>query len=269
MCIILMKPSGVSLPSKQLLLRCWNNNPNGSGVSIAENGNVYTHKGFMTFESFYDFLIKIGADKEKEKAMLLHFRITSVGKTSPEQTHPFPIYKAMKSEDVQKLSFNSKVVFAHNGTMGIKTRKDMSDTQTFAIDYLSVLYRLSGDVFNTDVLELCESIADSKLCLMNAKGEYRLVGEFIEKDGCFYSNSGYESVAYYTSSWNSSWNEDKYQRLLGNPIAKPNKSSNYKDKELRILRNILNSTVKLGLPVGIESKDYKNIQKVEEFIYDK
>lgn len=254
MCIIIMKPSGVEMPSIKTLKKCWKNNSDGCGISITNNNIIYSHKGFMTFESFNDYLQKVGGIYElKDSAVMMHFRITSVGNTIPQQTHPFPIYRTVTRENLESLSFNSKLVFSHNGTMPITPNRDMSDTQTFAIDYLAQIYKVANDIFNTDTLLLIENIIKSKLCILKANGDFRLIGNFIEHDGVYYSNGTYEEFAYfnYSNTYQNSW------------LPTTDKS-----KKLKSIKNSLELIVRKGEVVDDNSKEMQSILDAEEMIYD-
>ena len=52
MCIIVYKPKGASLPSKDTLQTCWENNPHGAGIMWADGSNVRIQKGFMSWDAF-------------------------------------------------------------------------------------------------------------------------------------------------------------------------------------------------------------------------
>jgi len=54
MCIAIISESGVKLPTKKVLKRCFINNPDGAGYGIflLDSYEWECKKGFMTFKSF-------------------------------------------------------------------------------------------------------------------------------------------------------------------------------------------------------------------------
>ena len=73
MCIIINKPKGIEMPSKEILRNCFTRNSDGAGLMYALNGKVQIHKGFMTFDKFYEYLNKL--DKVhglKDHAIIMH-----------------------------------------------------------------------------------------------------------------------------------------------------------------------------------------------------
>ena len=135
MCIIVYKPQGKEMPSKEILQECFRCNHDGAGYMFPEDNMVRIRKGFMTFEEFYKELMsdytRIGANK----AFVMHFRIGTQGGNIPENTHPFPLSRNM--EHLRALEVKAKCGIAHNG---IITLTSSSHTR----DYDSRLFRHYG-----------------------------------------------------------------------------------------------------------------------------
>ena len=89
MCIIAVKTEGVKMPNDTILKTMWRSNPDGAGFMVKRKRSklVDLKKGFMTYDSFMKALKK--AKIKDSDIVVMHFRITSAGKTLPRLTHPF------------------------------------------------------------------------------------------------------------------------------------------------------------------------------------
>lgn len=187
MCIIVYKPSGISVPY-QTLETCWDNNPDGAGFMYPRNGHLVIKKGFMDFELFMKNYLSL--EDRDSLPVVIHFRITTHGITAPKNTHPFYIR-------------NNVLGFAHNGTIpGVSTNKVLSDTQMFN---RQILQKLPVDFLsNTATMKLIEDFVGwSRLVFMDNLGAVTVVGwECGEEDelGIWYSNDG--------------WRKDVWSRYL-------------------------------------------------------
>ena len=62
-----------------------------------KKGKVNIVKGFMTFDSFYEYLMKLDKLYDlKQKALVMHFRISTQGNVDAGNCHPFPITSSKK-----------------------------------------------------------------------------------------------------------------------------------------------------------------------------
>jgi hypothetical protein len=203
MCVIINKPIGAKLPSENELRNCWDNNPDGAGVAIWDNkiNQARIYKGFMKIEHYIHFIEKLAKVYDIEKtAMVLHFRITSVGATSKGQTHPFPL--SDKNAELASTQTTSNIAIAHNGTMDIAVSKNMSDTQTFIRDFLTKIYASNNQFYTDDnLMDLIGEITTSKLSFLH-DGKIHTVGDFDYYKGCEYSNKSYVS---YTEKFGSAY----------------------------------------------------------------
>lgn len=84
MCIIVYKPAGIELPSRETLRECWDNNPHGAGLMWADGERVNLQKGYMSWEDFEAALDEVtkGIDVASTP-MALHFRIATHGEIVP------------------------------------------------------------------------------------------------------------------------------------------------------------------------------------------
>lgn len=196
MCVIAVKPSNVEMPAEEKLKLMWDRNPDGAGFMYTYDNTVTISKGFMTFEDFMrnlndvKTLVEGGGKSLKDIPFVLHFRITTHGGTSPENTHPFPITN--KEEYLKALDVKCDIGMAHNGVIsGLDRETEVSDTQIYIRD---ILYDLSvldkGFVKRfTNIISLTKG--SSRLAFLNKNGEISMFGDFVEldeKDGLYYSN---------------------------------------------------------------------------------
>lgn len=151
--------------------------------------------------------------------MLIHFRITTHGGTCPECTHPFPI-----SSDVgalQKTRYESPYAVIHNGIIDLtsltsKSRTKQSDTMVFVEKYLTKLASYKGWFANPTTPGLIYDMIDSKMAILNAKGEIISTQGFEkDKDGNWYSNTSYKesrhkSYSYYSSDYCDIYSDNEW-----------------------------------------------------------
>lgn len=225
MCVAVVKQVGAAVPSLDTLSACWSHNPDGAGIGYDDNGKFVLHKGFMTWKHFERFYLKLGDLTDRQ--VFYHFRIATHGSVRPENTHPFPIWtdeefqaayedlkkknkkrkKEISVEDVQlsllqTLHGRFDRVMMHNGILPITPKlKDTSDSQELA-------RRLSSFKDLRAALDLLEGFeSGSKIAVWN-KGSIRLLGEWEELDGVYYSN------LYWTNRWCDDFWTTKQEKFL-------------------------------------------------------
>jgi predicted glutamine amidotransferase len=193
MCVIAVKNHGISLPKDDEIDAMWNTNPDGAGIMYLHNGKVYIEKGFMKLTDLKRALASLNERLDtKNTPMVLHFRITTHGGTSPHNTHPFPI--SNNTEHLKALDLTCSVGMVHNGIISSMdtTDKTMSDTMVYIQDILSPLSMLNKTFYKNDFGKtLMENqIGWSKLAFLDKSGTISLVGDFKKDDktGMLYSN---------------------------------------------------------------------------------
>lgn len=203
MCIIVAKGKGINMPSKEILKNCFDYNSDGAGYMFVRDGKVYINKGFMTFDKFYESIDKLSRIIDlTEHALVMHFRISTGGNVDAGNCHPYPI--TSNEEHLRRTQFVTDLGMAHNGTIstystkygyGYTGQKEiLNDTQKFIRDCVSTIKELDNDFLkNQRAMKLIEDIAGSKLCFLDTDENIHLVGDFIEDNGVFYSNSNYLS----------------------------------------------------------------------------
>ena len=217
MCVICVKPAGTKMPPSSWIENMWYSNPDGAGFMYADGKKVYIQKGYMNLKDFEQALKNLEKKMDLETvSLVMHFRIGTAGGNTPANTHPFPISDSIPV--LQKLTCTTTLGVAHNGIIPVTPRqKDISDTMEYIAAQLSPLYRYDKNFYRSSVLlQMIGNITGSKLAFMNPQGEVYTVGQFIEDNGLFFSNSSYLSGYWYrrgvTGAHNlyDGWNDDLY-----------------------------------------------------------
>jgi hypothetical protein len=221
MCIIAIKPAGTKMPAMSTIENMWYNNPDGAGFMYAKGGNVHIEKGFMALKDLKKALERLEKTIDVVNTpIILHFRITTHGKTSPENCHPFPISEKLPLLQMRKI--RTPLAVAHNGIIDIKpSRKDISDTMEYIMTQLAPLYQLKKDFYKHEAgKKLIYNFIKSKMAFLDGNGRIETVGDFISgKDGLLYSNASYEArTVYYDwdiwEDYSARWYESEHGKYL-------------------------------------------------------
>ena len=207
MCVIVHKERGKELPSDEVIEKCFRKNPDGSGILLHRKGTkvVEIHKGFMKLDEFKKALTDLNVDKDDD--LVMHFRITTSGGTSPENCHPFPISANIK--DLKATRINVPRGFVHNGVLGKGDDKlKISDTQCFIRDVMA-REDVGGHLDNLEVQKIIEQMAGygQRFFIADAEKDiFKRFGTWYESEGLWFSNLGWKT--YYNSGiW---WGYDAY-----------------------------------------------------------
>lgn len=220
MCIIVIKPAGVKLPAMETLENCWYNNNDGAGLMYATGGTVHIEKGFMSLKDFKAALKRLKKSIDVTNTpVVMHFRITTHGGTSPGNCHPFPVSEKLPLLKMTK--FKAPLAVAHNGMIDIKpSKKDISDTMEYIINQLAPLYQLKKDFYRQPAgKKLIYNFIKSKMVFLDAAGRIETIGDFITgDDGLLYSNTSYKArtIYYNWDLWDFGidWYESEYGKYM-------------------------------------------------------
>lgn len=221
MCIIAIKPAGTHLPTTTTIENMWYNNRDGAGFMYAKDGNVHIEKGFMTLTDLKKALKRLEKTIDVVNTpIVLHFRITTHGETSPGNCHPFPVSEKLPLLRMAKCK--APLAVAHNGIIGIKpSQKDISDTMEYIITQLAPLYQLKKDFYRQPAgKKLVYNAIKSKMAFLDSAGRIETVGGFITgEDGILYSNASYKArtVYYKWDFWEDyslQWYESEHGEYL-------------------------------------------------------
>lgn len=208
MCIIVNKPKGVEMPTKEILKNCFTRNSDGAGLMFSLNGKVQIHKGFMDFDSFHKYIKKLDkVHNLKDKAIIMHFRISTGGNVDAGNCHPYPVTK--NEESLRKEHVVTDLGMVHNGIIQMYNTKYgvLNDTQQFIMGCVSTLKDLNEhfleDKASTTLLGKISG--SSRLCFLDGKENVTMIGSWYEDNGIYYSNTTYKSYTnygYYYDGWN-------------------------------------------------------------------
>ena len=220
MCIIVIKPAGVKMPAMETLENCWYNNNDGAGFMYATGGTVHIEKGFMTLKDFKAALKRLKKSIDVVNTpIVMHFRITTHGGTSPGNTHPFPVSEKLPL--LQMTKSKAPLAVAHNGIIDIEpSKKDISDTMEYVMSQLAPLYQLKKDFYRLEAgKKLIYNAIKSKMVFLDSAGRIETVGDFItDKDGILYSNNSYKARTIYYNwdlwDYGIDWYESKYGKYM-------------------------------------------------------
>ena len=177
---------------------------------------VLIRKGLMTFDALIKSLHSAFSKYDvnpTETPIIMHFRISTQGGVQKELCHPYPVcgdYDKMRS-----LACLCNIGLCHNGIISrcsvsrysyshydYKTKQwiddhkqpNYNDTMTFIKDYASLIIDNDQKFYEKpNKVQLLERLCEySKLAIMNASGEVKLIGNFQERNGIYYSNLYHE-----------------------------------------------------------------------------
>lgn len=204
MCVIIVKEQEQKKPSKEFLRKAWNKNPDGAGFMYNKDDRVIISKGYMTFDKFYKAVKSLPEDK----TIVYHFRIATHGATNAKGTHPFPISK--RDEVLQKPQIKTNIGIAHNGIISMcgnypkeNNKYNLSDTQLFIRDYLTVINKYDNWYRNKQIMTLIDKAINSKMTVLIPSGEVFYIGNFDNVEGYKCSNNYFNytySDSYYSRS---------------------------------------------------------------------
>ena len=215
MCVVAIKKVGVAFPNDTSVKAMWDTNSDGAGFMYALDNKVYIEKGFMKLADM-DKAIKDLSKKLKKKdmtltdlPMVLHFRITTHGGTSPEMTHPFPI--SSQEKHLKALDLTCDLALAHNGIISsVPVQAGLSDTATYIANVLTPLAYLNKDFYrNKEGKAIMENtIGASKFAILDKSGNIETIGDFKygtknDTDNILFSNLSHEWDTTYFSNFHT------------------------------------------------------------------
>ncbi len=163
MCVIIIKSKGQPWPSKTLLNKAMDANPDGFSFAWNEDEKVRNYKSLSREDAlnFYEIIRKLDV---KFTGMIFHARRVSVGDKNRDNCHCW---------------IRHNIGFAHNGTMNtIPTKKGVSDSRTFFEDYFSPAYRAYGMDYALKLTRAIAAPSASRMAFINGNGDIQVVGTF-------------------------------------------------------------------------------------------
>lgn len=195
MCLLIVKPAGVSIPL-DFLKNGEEANPHGAGLVYSDGEKLVTYKGpEMGHKELHSIL-----RHRKEFPAIIHFRFSTCPLVDFANQHPFEV--------------NKDWAMAHNGVIDIDYPPDESDTRAYIDRYLR---DFDVDFSDKRVLNIIGQHIGSynKFAFIHKSGEIGIANEESGhwKDGAWYSNYGYKS-------WQPSrpaywWDSEEQQLVYG------------------------------------------------------
>lgn len=210
MCIAIVATPGAYVDEPRLRA-CAAANRDGGGYAYVDKDSrkVIIKKGFMKVEDFIEsYKQTLDEGHGEENAMLLHFRIATMGAVNRDNCHPFAINEG---------------ALIHNGSLfwgDDPSGKDRSDTRIFAEElFPSFTYDRVRD--NKKMLE--QLVSYNKIAMLFDSGNYVILNESggMWDEDVWYSNSGYLPRHYSQtdSGWRTRWGRriDPGEGLIDDP----------------------------------------------------
>ena len=241
MCIIAAKAAGVPMPDRDTIRNMWEANRDGAGIMYVEKGKVHIEKGFMKYKDFTKVLDRLEKQLDLTATpVVMHFRITTHGGTSPENTHPFPITDSIGA--LKKLTITTDIGVAHNGIINsVNPRKGISDTMEYIASQLAPLKKALPRFYeNKNAMTLVKNAIESKMVFLTKDGKLYTIGDFVNDKGMLYSNSSYRTrISAYRSPVLGCYSADEWETFNGwdwlDKSSKTNGKSGQSADEIRDL----------------------------------
>lgn len=204
MCLVSVCPKGTVKFSEKVeafIRQGANSNRDGSGFMFKRNGTniIEVRKGYFNIEDLISDLKAL--DLKEEDELAIHHRIGTSGLVSKENTHPFVCSDEHNEVCATNISID-KPALVHNGMFQIykymKLNPDFSDTYAFSRYIMGNknimnIYNEDRELF-TDIFG--SLIGYNKICILFPDKDLQMIGNFLEDEGYFHSNSGYKSYVY-------------------------------------------------------------------------
>ncbi len=201
MCVISVLPKGKEKNGKvveDFITSGFHSNTQGSGFmwKKANSNRIGISKGYFNLEQLLKSYKKMKFTIDDE--VVVHHRIGTSGNKDGANTHPFYLHEDIsictKTEGLENL-----IAVCHNGVfshskIGKYMTTGYSDTVAFANKYMTQPGLIELLIHNPDTFEsVTDDFVDSdKLCFLFPDKDLLMIGNYIEDDGYYHSNSGYK-----------------------------------------------------------------------------
>jgi len=171
MCVAIVIPAGKRI-SLQQVRACHTSNDDGCGLAYVKGKTVKIIKGLFEPDEFYQKYLEV-ADTYGDKAMLMHFRIATMGRVADRNCHPFSICGG---------------AMIHNGSLwsGPLTN-DKSDTAEFAEMFGKMM---KEKYVSASLDKIDKAVSYNKLAMLYGSGRYYITNsnQWHNIDGVLFSN---------------------------------------------------------------------------------
>lgn len=209
MCVIMYKPSGASLPTKETIRAMWDSNRDGAGFmwKNPKTNEIHYRKGYFDFNTFYN---DIKAHYRLNREMAIHCRIATSGGVNKSMCHPFPMVKNNLMMKSSHLDSKTYPFVMHNGVISTTFVDNLSDTCSYIINSLVPRYKKDKLFFYNPFEEtsIKNEIGASKLLIFSPLCKAKMIGDWTEIDGCYFSNTHFAWRLNKRTSVRKSYNYD-------------------------------------------------------------
>lgn len=202
MCLIVIKPHGLAMPSDVDMADWFSYHDDGFGLAFQHKNKVQILKGAMTMKEMFGILERMyqmigSVEAINQTNIMFHFRQTSGGAVIPANCHPFPISNNKGVLASTRIRVTSAL--AHNGIISAysdwdstkKTWKDARITDTQQLIEKD-LFPLGERLYTKEVLDMVGNLTESKYALMLPDKVLLTTGFISDDGGMLYSNHQYE-----------------------------------------------------------------------------
>ena len=170
MCVIIVKPAGVKLPSHSFLRAAAEVNHDGCGY-VTSDEHYYRSLSFSTF--WRDFSRHAREDED----IIIHFRWATHGSVRVSNCHPF----AGEYD-------GHRVWFAHNGVLPIESVNNKTDSEIFFRDIALPWLRYHHGFAPRVSKWMNLAVQGSRFAFLDESGLH-LYGDFVKHNGLLLSNT--------------------------------------------------------------------------------
>ena len=190
MCVIMYKPIGAKLPTRETIKAMWDSNRDGAGFmwKNPSTNEIHYRKGFFDFETFYN---AVKSHYHPNREMASHCRIATSGGVNKGMCHPFPMVNNGITMKSSKLDSKTYPFVMHNGVIYTTFVGDLSDTCSYIINSLVPRYKKDKIFFYNPINEanIKNEIGYSKLLIFSPLTDAKMIGDWTKIDDCYYSNT--------------------------------------------------------------------------------
>lgn len=174
MCVAIVIPAGKRISLEQVRA-CHTANDDGCGLAYVKGKTVKIIKGLFKPDDFYQKYLEV-ADKYGDKAMLMHFRIATMGRVADRNCHPFPICGG---------------AMIHNGSLWSgPLSNEKSDTAEFAEMFGKMM---KEKYVSSSMDKIDKAVSYNKLAMLYGSGRYYTTNssQWRDIDGVLFSNTSW------------------------------------------------------------------------------
>ena len=130
MCLLILKPAGIRVPTHEEISRAWTRNKDGGGFSFVDDRGVLSLvKGLFNLEGM---LSAMDAHLTVQAEAVIHLRYSTHAGDAVKNCHP------------HRIGDGTLGLCSHNGVIDIDHRKGESDTRSYIRQVIEPLMRESG-----------------------------------------------------------------------------------------------------------------------------